>query len=221
MNQYRTENSERRVGIFGGTFDPVHFGHLRSAEEIREALVLDKVVFMPSYIHPFKSTKDVAEADHRLAMVKLAIASNPFFEVSDFEIRKRDVSYTTLTLEHFNKEFPNEDFYFIVGVDGWNEITLWYEYRRIFELASVVVHNRSKVAPPSSFKLLPPEDAENFRESDNCYIHKSGKKVVFVAVTELEISATEIRKRVRGGKSARYLTPDSVLDYIDEHRLYR
>lgn len=221
MIQKDADSSPKTIGLFGGTFDPIHFGHLRSAEEIREKLELDKIIFVPSYIHPFKATRNVADVKHRLAMVKLAIEANPFFEVSDFEIKKGDISYTVLTLEHFKKEHPQRDFYFILGNDGWREITLWYEYRRIFELANIVVHTRSGTTTISPLQLLPEDEAKNFRESDGCYLHKSGKKVIFVNVTELDVSATQIRENIRQGKSVRYLTPDAVLDYIDKHTLYK
>lgn len=210
-----------KVGIFGGTFDPIHFGHLRSAEEIREKLELDKIFFVPSYIHPFKATKNVADAKHRFAMVKLAIETNPFFEVSDFEIKRGDISYTVITLEHFKKEHPKRDLYFVLGNDGWREITLWYEYRRIFELANIVVHTRGGTTTISPSQLLPEDEVKNFRGREGCYIHKSGKKVIFVNVTELDVSATKIRETIGEGKSARYLTPDAVLDYIDKHNLYK
>jgi nicotinate-nucleotide adenylyltransferase len=188
------------LGILGGTFDPIHLAHLRIAEEAREALGLERVLFVPAADPPWK--RAVAPFAHRLEMVRLAVAANPAFEACDLEGGRPGPSYTVETLEELRSRSPDEPLWFIVGADAFAEIDRWHHAARLFELAAFAVVERlgSEGAGPPR----PP-----------------GARVRRVQVPLLDISASDLRGRVARGASLRYLVPDTVIDYIDKHHLYR
>jgi len=212
-----------RIGILGGTFNPIHLAHLRIAEEVREACELDRVLFMPAAAPPHKSVdENVAFAD-RMAMVELAIAGNPAFAASDLESRRSGKSYSVHTLEILRRRQPADEFFFIIGMDSFRDLESWKEYRRLFALANLVVAARPGVAAEDSRQLLPVAIKEDF-----CYdgaaktlFHRSGTRVIFLEETYLDISSTRIRRLVSEGRSIRYLVPPSVDDYISRRGLYR
>lgn len=210
-----------RIGIFGGTFDPIHFGHLRAGEEVRELLELEKIVFIPACIQPLKETGKIASAKHRLDMVKLAISDNPHFVVDDCEIKRGGSSYTVDTLDYYRKNNPSADIYLIVGADSWSSITLWREYRRLFDMANVVVMNRPGFDAEPPEKILPLEIERRLSYDGKRYMGENGRTVVFTSITMLDISGTIIRKKSMGKKTVKYLVPPSVEKYIAEHNLYR
>jgi nicotinate-nucleotide adenylyltransferase len=190
-----------KVGVLGGTFDPIHIGHLLLAEAAREELGLKKVLFVPAG-HQWRKEqvdRDIAPAQHRLEMVKLAIAGNEAFEASAMEIEREGPSYTVETLEALRAEMPGAQFWFVVGADALADMPHWHEANRIFELAAVCVAGR------------PGEDegGGTFRD-----------RVTRLEMPEIEISSTDIRERVRAGKSVRYMVPDAVGRYIEEQGLY-
>lgn len=190
-----------KVGVLGGTFDPVHMGHLLLAEAAREELGLEKVLFVPAG-HQWRKEqvdRDIAPAEHRLAMVRLAIEGNEAFEASAVEIEREGPSYTVETLEALRAEMPGAQFWFVVGADALADMPHWHEAERIFELATVCVAGR------------PGED-----EGGATF----GERVTWLKMPQVEISSTDIRERVSAGKSIRYMAPELVLDYIREQRLY-
>lgn len=189
------------VGVFGGTFDPIHIGHLLLAEAAREELALDKVLFVPAGRQWRKEQvdRDISPAEHRLAMVRLAIAGNEMFEVSAIDVEREGPSYTVDTLEALRAEMPEAQFRFIAGADALADMPHWHEVERIFELASVCVAGR------------PGEDEQ---------AAPFAARVTWLEMPEIEISSTGIRERVRAGKSVRYMVPDAVADYIKERGLY-
>ncbi len=194
----------KRVAIFGGSFDPIHHGHLLIAEWIRDELQFQKVIFVPTHIHPLKHNPGVTAAHHRLAMVKLAIQSNEFFEVSDIEIRKETVSYTIDTIREFQKVYPPKDYqlYFLIGQDNLNQLHLWKDPIKLVQLAQFIAFGRPGFEPsPEAQPFLP--------------------FIQFIEIPLLEISATRVRERLRTGKTVRYMVPDPVIDYINTHHLYR
>jgi len=209
-----------KIGILGGTFNPIHYGHLRSAEEVREQLGLEKVIFIPAFIQPLKNSGENFEAGHRLEMTRIAVRDNPFFEVDDCEIRRGGDSYTVDTLEHYRKNYPQAQLHFIVGSDSWKTIAHWKRYEKLFELAWMVIMNRKDdpLRPPE--KVLPVEVADRLCYDGDKYVHPAGGGVLFVSVTSLAISATEIRGRCKRRKSVRYLLPPRVHDYIQREKLY-
>lgn len=211
-----------KVGIFGGTFNPIHFGHLRSAEEAREAFSLDKVLFVPAAIPPFRK-EDVESPHHRMEMSKIAIEGNPYFGLSDIEVRRGGISYSIDTVEALKKEAPDIETYFIIGLDAFSEIGSWKEYRRFFSLSNFIIVTRPGYQKGAFGDFLPLEVRSDFcyDSAKGCYTHISGNCFGFLEVTLLDISSTEIRNRLKAGKSVKYLTPAKVEEYIKENRLYK
>jgi len=211
-----------RIGIFGGTFNPIHLGHLRSAEEVRERQRLDRVLFIPSASPPHKKHAEIAPAPHRLAMVRRAIAGNPRFRVSSIEIDRTGRSYTVDTLEELHHDHARVHLVFILGADAFREIATWKNYRRLFELSDFVVTSRPSYRETSLLSLVPVAARGEFcyRRSRNVLEHQSGHEIVFQRISDLAISSSDIRERKRRGESIRYLVSPAVENYITRHKLY-
>ena len=192
-----------RIGLYGGTFDPIHFGHLRAAETAREGAGLDVVAFLPSAVPPHRGAALSAAAD-RLAMARLATASQPRFEAWDTELRRPGPSYTVETVEALLADRPSDVLVLVVGTDTWPEMTTWREPERLLSLVEVVVVDRP--GHPTPCPTAPFPSARGVRRAEG---------------PALPISATAIRERARRGLSVRYLVPDPVADYIAERGLYR
>ena len=195
-----------RIGVFGGTFDPIHMGHLIVAEDARAALDLDKVLFIPAGQPWFKSYRQITEAYHRLAMVRLAVEGNPSFDVTDIEIRRTGPSYTVDTLAELREQYPDAEFIVILGVDALREIDRWHQPRKLFELASVV-----GMARPGAIINLSVLHAA---------IPGSSSRIRLLDSALIDISGTEVRQRVAAGRSIRYRVPAAVEWYIRENGLY-
>jgi nicotinate-nucleotide adenylyltransferase len=211
-----------RVGLLGGSFNPIHFGHLRSAEEVREALKLDLLYFVPAAAPPHKPDSGLAPADHRLAMVRLATKGNRYFMASDVEMRRSGRSYTIDTVRHFlgTLRAPSTLF-LLMGADAFAELDTWKDCEELVRLTSIVVHTRG-IAPdgePAHLSLATLKRFGYIQEDDH-YVHPSGQTLSFVATTVLPISATLIREKLQRRLSVRYLTPNDVLEYIERHGLY-
>lgn len=211
-----------RIGILGGTFNPIHLAHLRSAEEVREAQRLDRVLFIPSATPPHKRQDGIAAAAHRLAMVKLAIAGNAHFQVSTIEIERRGRSYSVDTLRSLHQRMPRGQFFFIMGIDAFREITTWKEYRKIFTLCDLIVTSRPPVDEAPLRAALPVAVRAEFcyRSRIKQLEHSTGSRIIFQRISDLDISASAIRARLGRGLSIRYLVPTAVDRYIARHRLY-
>jgi nicotinate-nucleotide adenylyltransferase len=194
------------VGILGGTFDPIHNGHLAIAEEARETLGLERVVFMPASVPPHKPSREVTSPAHRLAMVRLAVAGNPSFEASDLEVARGGVSYTVDTLEAL-RQAGLVDPWLILSSEALAGLERWREPVRILGLA------RLAVVPRSGFETLGPEWVEAAYPG-------AAARVRFLPGPLLPISGSVVRRRAAAGRSVRYLVPDAVADYISKHRLY-
>jgi len=191
-----------KIGLLGGTFDPVHLGHLRAAENAREALGLDRVAFLPSGTPPHRGTPVSSPLD-RFAMVCLATAGHPQFLAWDTEVRRPGPSYTVDTVAALQDERPDDAFVMIVGSDTWPEMLTWREPERLFRLCAVAVVDR----PGEETVVAPPP-------------FPGAKGVARVGGPGFPISATAIRDLVRRGQSVRYLVPDGVSDYIGKRGLY-
>ena len=210
------------LGILGGTFNPVHAAHLRLAEELAEALSLERVLFIPAAEPPLKRS-GVAPARHRLEMTRLATADNPGFEVLDLELRRAGPSYTVDTLNELTDRHPGTRLWFLIGTDAIAELDQWYQSERLFELANFAVAERPGSRPADVDALLeelPARLARRFRRGDAGLVHDCGNELRVIPFTPLGISSTDIRKRVREGRSIRYLVPDGVAEYIRKHHLY-
>lgn len=209
-----------RIGILGGTFNPIHLGHLRSAEEVREAQRLDRVLFIPSASPPHKHQDGLASAQHRLAMVRRAVAGNPFFKVSTIEIERSGHSYSVDTLRALRTRMPRAAFSFIMGIDAFREIDTWKEYQGIFSLCDLVVTSRPPTEESALVDLLPVAVRAEFCYTASQLEHHTGTRIIFQRISDLEISASAIRDRLVAGLSVRYLLPVAVERYITRHRLY-
>ena len=211
------------IAIMGGTFNPIHIGHLRIAEEVREAFGLDKTLFIPTYQPPHKDNGSLISSEHRLEMVRLAIKDNPFFEASDIEIKRGGRSYSIVTLKELHEKYPKTDFSFIVGTDSFNDITTWCEYEELFKLANFIVIPRPGYAVKKIGEVLPVELAKKFwyDSEKGAYSNNYGKFVSYMETTLFDISASKIRKAIKEGNSTRYILPKEVADYIRKNNLYR
>ena len=207
-----------RLGIFGGTFNPIHIGHLRVAEEVREALGLEKIIFVPSYLPPHKELSHNVTGARRLEIVKMALKSNPFFEVSSFEVDSQGNSYSIKTIEHIRELYGCTP-YFILGRDAFNEISSWYQAQRLFDLAHFVVMSRPG-APVCPLSDVLGEEATNFQATPRGFINELGNEIIFVEVTSYAVSSSRIRELCKKGRSIRYLVPEEVHDYIRKEKIY-
>lgn len=187
-----------KIGILGGTFNPIHIGHLILAEEVREKLRLDKVIFVPTYLPPHKGNSDIAPAGERLRMIKLAIKDNKYFSVSDIEIKRNGRSYTIDTLKEFKKTYPKDDLYFIIGSDLLEYLDDWKDLGEIIKMVRFIVATRPGYA-----------------------LEKIPSHISTIPIRAVDISGFEIRKAIKENKSFRYLVPEPVLKYILEKRLYQ
>jgi nicotinate-nucleotide adenylyltransferase len=219
---------QNRVGLFGGTFDPIHFGHLRAAEEIRQILNLTKIYFIPSSIPPHKEDSNITPAQDRLKMLRLAIKGNEYFDISEFELERKAPSYTVQTLEHFSRAHPDTEFYFIVGNELFNQIESWKDYRRLFELCSFAVITRPGFSDldPDKIPLALKDDFLYYKRVGNVISYTNSslrdglRNIVFTEIRGIEISSTDIRNFVKSKKSIKYLTPDKVEKFIITKKLY-
>jgi nicotinate-nucleotide adenylyltransferase len=188
-----------RIGILGGTFNPIHIGHLILAEEAYHKLKLDKLVFVPTFIPPHKSIDVPISAKDRLRMVELAIEGNPKFEVSTIETSSKKKSYSIDTLKEFRRAYGEDaQLYFITGSDSLKDLFSWKDINDIFKISKFIVANR----PGYPVKDIP-------------------KEVETVVITPIEVSSEDIRLRLKEGRSIRYLVPEKVRTYIAEHNLYK
>lgn len=211
-----------KTGIFGGTFNPIHFAHLRIAEEIRDTFRLGKVIFVPAATPPHKALADNLSFDRRIAMVNAAVEGNPQFVVSDIEAQRTGKSYSIDTIQLFRELNPGDEYYFIMGSDSFAEIGSWKQYRAIFNCCNIIAITRPGVRIHSLRDALPVDIAHEFcyYEAEKRLAHKSGYSVYHIIGTQLDISSTAIRKMVRSGKSIKYLVPEQVEHYIHEQGLY-
>ena len=212
-----------KIGIFGGTFNPIHLGHLRSAEEIRETFALNRIYFVPAARPPHRSGDTLVSATHRLRMVELAVADNPFFQASAVELERTGPSYSIDTIRHFRHELEPASVFFVVGLDAFREIHTWKEYASIPALCHLIVTSRPGVPTPPQEQLLPValQPALWYDSSLRMYRHTSGHTLIFHEIQGLQISASQVRATVRQGKSVRYLVPSPVAAYIADNALYQ
>jgi nicotinate-nucleotide adenylyltransferase len=195
-----------RLGVLGGTFDPVHVGHLLLAEEAREQLGLERVLFVPAGQPWRKAGKRISKAADRLAMLRLAAEDNPAFEVSDLEVSRLGPSYTGETLASIRAEHKDAEIFFIMGEDALADLPNWRDPDRIVELAMLAVARR-------------PSDSPEDRDLELMAIAPG--REVWLSMPRIDISSSEIRERVQKGRSIRYRVPDAVEAYMREHKLYR
>jgi nicotinate-nucleotide adenylyltransferase len=212
-----------RIGVLGGTFSPVHIGHLRAAEEAIDALELDTFFFLPAAVPPHKTAPAIVPFEHRWRLLNLAIAGNQRFEASALERTLSGKSFTVRSLTELRKKFRKEsEIYFLLGLDAFLEINTWWHYRELFTLARVVVMRRPRYQERDLEKMLgemvSPQYVWDSRAE--CFVHPVLSPVYYLKITRIDISSTQIRDLVAHGKSIRYLVPPESIDYIMEHGLY-
>ncbi len=216
-----------KIGILGGTFDPVHLGHLRAAEESAELLGLDEVVFIPSATPPHRPSAPRASGAQRLEMARLAVEGRRGFSVSGLEVERGGASFSVETLGQFERERPGGERWFLVGTDAFLEIHTWREWKRLFSLAHFAVMTRPCPDPGlMSRAVLERYVAERLSglfapAAGGGWTHgESGRRLVFLPIRSLDISATHIRNLLSGNRSIRYLVPEPVRDYLEQQKLY-
>jgi len=194
---------KRKIGILGGTFDPIHHGHLVIAEYLRDQLILDEIWFVPTRNHPLKDNQTISAPEVRFEMLQLAVSDNPAFRCSDVELKRAGISYTIDTLRYLAAELKPLDpvFYFLIGMDIVNELPRWKEPLQIMKKSKVIAFGRPGFHPDKLVEVYLP------------YIQ-------FISVPLLEISSSLIRQRCREGRSIRYLVPEIVRKYIIDKGLY-
>jgi nicotinate-nucleotide adenylyltransferase len=187
-----------RIGILGGTFNPIHIGHLILAEEAREKLGLDRIIFVPAYLPPHKDDADLAPAPLRMKMIKIAIKGNRNFSVSDIEIKRDGRSYTIDTLKEFKKLYPRDELYFIIGSDLLTYLKDWKDLGEIIKMVKFVAATR----PGYPLEKIPAH-------------------ISTIPIRAVDVSGFQIRRAIKEGKSFRYLVPEAVYKYIQQKRIYR
>ncbi len=199
----------KKIGIIGGTFDPVHYGHLILAEQARVEAALDHVVFMPAMVQPFKLNVKIADGNHRYAMLQEAVLGNPYFSVSRKELDSSEISYTIHTLRECKAEFGEDTkIYFIIGTDAFLNLEKWYEAEEILKEYSFIIGTRPGYKE-TELNLLIKHIKEKY-DTEILELHNS----------EIEISSTDIKSRLQAGRSIKYLLPESVEAYIYKNKLY-
>jgi len=205
----------RMIGLLGGTFNPIHFGHLRPSLDITEQLDLDIVHIIPAKLPPLRE-KPTIKAEHRLNMVKLAIATEPSFVLDAREFQRNEVSYTIDTLRSLRQDLGQDvSLCWIMGMDAYHHFTQWHQWQEILQLCHLVVAHRPNYSPNENKQL----NRYHTLQLGDLSHHPAGK-IHFIAVTQLDISATMLRQHRKEDRSLRYLVPDAVYNYINENKLY-
>ena len=212
------------IGIFGGTFNPVHWGHIRTAVEIKNALVLEKMLLLPCGMPPHREQPEVS-SEMRLEMLKLAVKDFPELEIDDRELIRKGPSYSVDTLQSLRNEMPEQTFALCVGVDAFLYLNTWYRWRKLFDLAHIIVAHRPGWSIAEATEKLPDELRKELTQryvSDFTKIdEKKSGYIVELKVTEIDISSSDIRQRVARNDSISGLVPAAVEGYIKKHGLYR
>jgi nicotinate-nucleotide adenylyltransferase len=217
--------NRKRIGLFGGAFNPIHLGHLRAGLEIREAFALDRIIFIPTALPPHKDPRELLPFRRRLEMVRLALADCPYFQASPFEGRQKGKSYSIRTIRHFKTVLgPKAELFFILGLDAFLEIHTWKDYQKLFSYCHFVVMDRpgfpgrGRSIRDYALRHLSPD--LRYFPRERRFQHPDGFSLFLFPVTRLDISSTRIRSLRKQGLSVRFLLPEKVEQYILEKKLY-
>lgn len=200
----------KRIGIIGGTFDPIHYGHLILAEQARVEASLDQVIFIPAMVQPFKLNTKISEGDDRYEMVRKAITGNPFFSVSRMELDREGISYTIRTLNECKSKFGDDtELYFIMGTDAFLNLEKWYAAEDLLNEFAFIIGTRPGYKERELKMMIGNLSAQY------------DTNIIEINNSEVEISSTDIKNRIRAGKSIKYLVPEQVEEYIYRNELYQ
>lgn len=195
-----------RIGLFGGTFDPVHNGHIAIAKEAFKKLALDEIILIPCGDPPHKTKKDISDKAHRLAMTEMAFSSLGGFSVSDYEIKKQTPCYSVDMLKHFKKLYPDDELFFIIGADSFHDIPTWWHYRELLSLCTIIVVSRPDIDKSELFSRFAGDEAP--------------PRVFYLGNVAYDVSSTQIRAMVYRRQDISKLVPDKVVQYIKKNELY-
>ncbi len=209
LGTYESRGRKKKTGIMGGTFNPIHVGHLLLAENARDSFGLDEILFIPSGRSYMKQEAEILDRRERYEMTSLAIEGNPAFSISDIEVRRKGNTYTCDTLSRLKASEPETEFYFIVGADSLFSMETWREPERIFRDCVVLAAVRDD------------KDSDKLQGQISYLEEKFNARIYQITFKEIDISSTDIRMRLANGQSIRYMVPDKVISYIEEHHLYR
>ena len=218
-----------RIGLFGGTFNPIHIGHLRAAREVADEFNLSQILFIPSCLPPHKAIKDIAPPENRLEMVRRATCEHQTFEVSDVELQRAGVSYTVETVKYFNQFYQRRDSLFLImGMDAFLEVDTWKSYTELFEQIPMIVMERPNAQDPKTpasigmreFIRRRISDEYQFEADEQRYVHPELHPIYYFQISLLDISGTKIRGLLRNKKSITFLVPETVEHYIITRGLY-
>jgi len=215
---------ENRIGLFGGTFNPIHTAHIKAAEVVQKKMSLDKILFVPSFIPPHKNFYEIASPFHRLKMVKLAISPYSSFIPSSIEIEAGEKSYSIITLQKIKERYPNFLIFFIIGIDAFLEIETWKSYEELLEEYFFVVMSRPGFCFDDVKKILEGRYNDRFYELSKEEVIKekiSSFKIFLLSINGFDVSSTEVRERIKKGLSIKGLVPETVALYIKKNKLYQ
>ena len=218
-------------GLFGGTFNPIHLGHLRAAAEVKGRFALDRMLFIPSALPPHKAPIDIVAAKDRLEMTRLALSDCPGFEVSDVELMRSGPSYTVDTVRHYKQDLPGTPrLSLVLGLDAFLEIDTWESFQDLFQLIPLIVMSRPGSGGGvddgdgrtiEAFLQDRVSDGYKYLSAESCCVHGDRQNVHVFKVTPMDISSTQIRDCIRRGRSIQHLVPARVIGHIKERGLYR
>ena len=218
-----------RIGLFGGTFNPIHIGHLRTTSEVAESFNLERILFIPASLPPHKDAHEIAPPKNRLEMVSMSVQGNSVFTVSDVELKRTGLSYTIDTVKYFKTVFSKQDeMFLIMGSDAFLEVDTWKSYKELFQLIPVIIMQRPIMADGNCrltsdlFEFIRKKISDDYQLNNNeaCYFHHIFCTIYYFNVSLLDISGTRIRDLIRKGRSIQYLVPEPVEKYINEQGLY-
>ncbi len=210
--------THRAIGIFGGTFDPIHHGHLRSGIELQQAFDLTRVHYVPCF-QPVHRKEPTATPEQRLQMLECAIQNEPLFTADAREIKRKNPSYTIDSLLELREEYPDHSLCLLLGIDAFLGFSSWHRYHEILDHAHLIVAHRPQYHLPNTGVIASLLNQRLQREPTYIHEHRSGG-ILLHPITALDISATDIRKQIAMGRNPRYLLPDPVYDFIKQHGIY-
>jgi nicotinate-nucleotide adenylyltransferase len=215
---------KKRIGLFGGTFDPIHCGHVKAAGNVQNIFSFDRILFIPSYIPPHKESADVASAEHRLKMVDLALSAFDRFFPSSIEIDARGTSYSIVTLNRIKEMFPQTEIFFLLGIDAFLEIETWKDYEDVLDQCSFIVMSRPGFRLNEAKEILTEMYNQRMieipgpieKENEGLFLHN----IYLLSINTLDVSSSEVREKVGKNQDIKGLVPENVENYIKERHLY-